>query len=77
MLEKEQKYYEENREELRKKYAGKEVIIIGEAVFGAYDTVGDAYEQAKKIAAPGSFMIKSIPFNPDDEIIALSPFVYG
>jgi hypothetical protein len=32
MLEKEQKYYEENREELRKKYAGKEVIIIGEAV---------------------------------------------
>jgi hypothetical protein len=77
MLEKEQEYYERHKEELREKYAGKEVVISGETVFGVYDSVGKAYEEAKRKLPPGSFMMKSIPVHPEDEIIALSPFVYG
>jgi hypothetical protein len=77
MLEVEQEYYEKHREELREKYAGMEVVISGETVFGVYDSVGRAYEEAKKSLPPGSFLMKSIPVNPEDEIIALSPFVYG
>jgi hypothetical protein len=77
MLEKEQEYYEKHREELREKYAGMEIVISGETILGAYPTVGEAYEEAKKTIPPGSFMIKSIPVHPEDEVIALSPFVYG
>jgi hypothetical protein len=77
MLEREQKFYEEHKEELREKYAGKEVVISGETILGVYDSVVTAYEEAKKILPPGSFLMKSIPIHPEDEIIALSPFVYG
>jgi hypothetical protein len=77
MLEREQEYYEQHREELRQKYAGKEVVISGETIIGVYDSVVKAYEEAKRTLPPGSFLMKSIPVNPEDEIVALSPFVYG
>jgi hypothetical protein len=77
MLEQEQEYYEAHKEELRRKYAGKEVVITGETVFGVYDSVVEAYEEAKEKLSPGSFLMKSIPVHPEDEIVALSPFVYG
>jgi hypothetical protein len=34
-----------------------------------------AYEEAKRTLPPGSFLMKSIPVNPEDEIVALSPLV--
>jgi hypothetical protein len=77
MLEQEQEYYEKHKEELQKRCAGKEVVIQGETIFGIYDSVGKAYEEAKAKLAPGSFLMKSVPEHPEDEIIALSPFVYG
>jgi hypothetical protein len=77
MLEKEQEFYERHREELREKYAGKEVVISGERIIGVYNSVGEAYEEAKKNLLPGSFLMKSIPVNAEDEIVALSPFAYG
>jgi hypothetical protein len=77
MLERELEYYEKHKEELRQKYAGMEVVISGETIIGAYDSVGKAYEEARKRLPPGSFLMKSIPVCPEDEVIALSPFVYG
>jgi len=44
MFEIENKYYKENRETLREKYIGKAIVIVGEAVIGAYDNIGDAYK---------------------------------
>jgi hypothetical protein len=77
MLERERAYYEQHKEEIQTKYAGKEVVISGETIFGVYDSVGTAYEAAKAQFAPGSFLMKSVPEHPEDEVIALSPFVYG
>jgi hypothetical protein len=54
MLEREQEYYEIHKEELRKKYAGKEIVISGESIFGIYDSVATAYEESKKTLPPGS-----------------------
>jgi hypothetical protein len=75
MLEREQEYYEAHREELREKYAGKEVVIAGETIVGIYDSVGKAWEETKKTIPAGSFLMKSIPEHPEDEVVALSPFV--
>jgi hypothetical protein len=77
MLEREQEYYETHKEGLREKYAGMEVVISGETILGVYDSVEKAYEEAKKALPPGSFLMKSIPVYPEEEIIALSPFTYG
>jgi hypothetical protein len=55
---------------------GRKSSFPGKRLSG-YDSVVTAYEEAKKIMPPGSFLMKSIPVNPEDEIIALSPFVYG
>jgi hypothetical protein len=74
MLEKEQEYYENHKEELREKYAGKEVVIAGETILGVYDTAGEAYKETRKTVPPGSFMIKTVPVHPEDEIVSLSPF---
>jgi hypothetical protein len=77
MFEREQKYYEEHREQLRDKYLGRHIVIYGEEVIGVYDTVGEAYRETAKTLRPGSFMIKEIRGGLEDEVISLSPFVYG
>jgi hypothetical protein len=75
MLETEVAFYEAHKEEFREQYRGKRLIIVKNQVIGAYDTSGAAYKEAMARFSPGSFMIKYIPENIEDEIPILSPFV--
>ena len=42
MFEQENKFYEENKANLRKQYLGKEVVIVEDKIIAAYDDVGTA-----------------------------------
>jgi hypothetical protein len=77
MFEIENKFYQENRENLRKNYLNKEVVITKNTIFGAYDTVGQAFGEAIKTLPPKTFTIKHIYENSEDEIQRFKSRVYG
>jgi hypothetical protein len=78
MLEKEQAFYETHRDEIRANYIGKEVVLTADRIIGAYDDVGEAYDEAIKVAKLGHFMIKYIPEDPTKETIHIIPTIqYG
>ena len=76
MFEQENQFYEENRTNLREKYLEKSIVISKDELIGVYDDVGEAYRETIKTRSPGTFAIKSIPKDPEDEIISLSPIAY-
>lgn len=66
MLEQEFKYYLDNQDEIVKKYNGKVVVIIGQAVVGAFDNETEAYFSCLKKYELGTFLIqKCSPGNKD------------
>jgi hypothetical protein len=73
MFEAENKYYRENRDSLREKYLGKAIAIVGEAVVGVYDNIGEAYRESVKSRKPGTFCLKNIPVDPNDAYIEEHP----
>jgi hypothetical protein len=68
-------FYTTNKQVIREKYLGKQVVISGDKILGVYDDVGKAYQETIKTAPLGSFVIKDIPENIEDEVIYLSPFL--
>ena len=74
MLEKEFEFYEKNKPELREKYLGKRIVIVGNEIVGVYDNVDEAFSETIKTYTPGSFMIHDVPIDIKDEIVHLSPF---
>ena len=60
-LEKEQAFYEANRDELRSKYAGKRVVIASNKVLGVYNSDREAMLETSRTMPRGSFMVKYIP----------------
>ncbi|GHV58370.1 hypothetical protein AGMMS49579_25750 [Spirochaetia bacterium] len=75
MFEQENKFYDENKDRLRKKYLGKEVVIAQNQVIGAYDDVGTAIRETVKTRPLGSFCVKSVPVSPQAEIIRIPTFL--
>jgi len=75
MFEAENKYYEENRKTFREKYLGKRVVIIKDKVLGAYDTDSEAINETSKTMELGTFCIKYIPINPEEEYHRLLSFI--
>jgi hypothetical protein len=65
MLDKEFEYYLDNQDELVKKYNNKYVVIVGQEVVGAYDSVDQAYYQSLKKYELGTFLIQEC--TPGDE----------
>ncbi len=57
-LKKEFEYYLSHQDELVKKYNGKFIVIIDNAVIGSYDTQLDAYNETKKNYKLGTFLIQ-------------------
>jgi hypothetical protein len=74
MLEKEFEFYKTNRMEIREKYLGKQIVIVGNQIIGAYDDLDKAYQETIKNYTPGTFMIHDVPIDIEDEIVHLSPF---
>jgi hypothetical protein len=77
MFEQEKTFCEAHRDELRGKYPGKHLVIVGDQIIAAYDDVGEAYREAIKTYEPGHFMIRKVPARPEDDIVWLSPFTYA
>jgi phage regulator Rha-like protein len=75
MLEREFEYYQKNMMEIREKYLGKRVVIVGEQIIAAYDDLEEAFMETAKTYTPGTFMIHDVPINIEDEVVTLSPFV--
>ena len=75
MFERELQYYNSQKEQLREKYQGKHIVIAEDKVIGVYDDAGTAYFETSKTIPPGSFMIREIPENIEDEVQYLSPFL--
>ena len=61
MFEQENRFYEENKDSLRKQYLGKEVVIVGDEVIAAYDDVGTAISETVKTRPLVSFCVKNVP----------------
>jgi hypothetical protein len=74
MLEREFEYYQKNMTEIREKYLGKEVVIVGEQIIAAYDDFEEALFETSKTHVLGTFMIHDVPINIEDEVVTLSPF---
>ena len=73
MLELESAYYAAHQVEFREKYPDKQLVITGESLFGVYDTLREAAENALKHFRPGDFMIHS-PAN-DGMVIEIGPTI--
>ena len=74
-LEREFDYYQKNMTEIREKYLGKEVVIVGEQIIAAYDNVEEAYMETVKSFKPGTFMIHDVPVNIEDEVAPFQPLL--
>lgn len=59
-LEKEFEYYTRNQAELVEKYAGKYIVIKGEEVLGAYDSITEAVEETSKTEEFGTFLVQLV-----------------
>jgi hypothetical protein len=77
MLEKEQAYFKAHKDEFRKKYLGKRIVISGEELKGAYDTDEEAYAAAVKTMKPGSFMIKLVTQTDQESVQRYMNRVYA
>ena len=76
MLEREFEFYENNKPEIREKYIGKRIVIVGEQIIAAYDDMEEAYQETIKTYTPGTFMIHDVPVNIEDEIVHLFSLGY-
>ncbi|MCL2720180.1 MAG: DUF5678 domain-containing protein [Treponema sp.] len=68
MLENEYEFYGNNRSEIRKKFLGKHIVIVGNQVIASYDNLEDAYKETIKTYSPGSFMLHHVPETFEGEI---------
>ena len=57
-LENEFKFYLDNQASILAKYGGKFVVIVGNEVVGAFDSMADAYFDSIKKYEPGTFLIQ-------------------
>lgn len=58
LLENEFKFYLENQASILAEYSGKFVVIVGNKVVGAFDSMAEAYYDSAKKYEPGSFLIQ-------------------
>ena len=57
-MENEVKFYLDNQASILAKYGGKFVVIVGNEVVGAFDSMADAYFDSIKKYEPGTFLIQ-------------------
>jgi len=65
-------YFIANQEALVEKYDGKILVLIGEEVVGAYNTLLEAYIEAQKQYALGTFMLQKCISGPDAYTVTIS-----
>jgi hypothetical protein len=73
MFEQENAFYEAHKEEFHQKYLNKWLVIVGDSLFGAYDTPKEAITSTTKHYKPGEFMVR-LPAN-DGKVFRIGPFI--
>ena len=76
MLAKEQEFFDLHKEELKKKYLGKRIVISNGEIKGAFDSDEEALTESLKTMAPGTFMIKFVTENDEEHIQRFFSRVY-
>ena len=75
MFEAENIFYKENRELLREKYLGKRVVIVKDRILGVYDSDAEAIKETSKKMELGTFCVKNIPVDIEEDNYRLMSFV--
>ena len=65
ILSREKTYLKDNHEELSKEYPGKYLLIKGESVRGAYETLEEGVTEGAKLFGTDPFLVRSV-LRPDD-----------
>ncbi|MDN5201615.1 DUF5678 domain-containing protein [Fulvivirgaceae bacterium BMA10] len=68
MLEKEFQYYLDNQDDIVEKYDGKHIIIVGEEIIAAFDSLKELFaatKKNKKKYVPGTYLIQKV--SPGDK----------
>ncbi len=68
-LKKNLEWYIANQQELSSKYNGKVLLIVEQHLVRAFDDIGQAYTEALKSYAPGTFTLQ--PCSPDADSYTL------
>jgi len=74
MLERENKFYMENKAEFHEKYRDKWLVIVGESLWGVFDKVSDAGKAALQHFEPTQEFMIHRPAD-DDTVIEIAPIV--
>jgi len=74
MFEREEAFYSVHKTEFLKKYGNKWLVIVGESIWGIFNTLSDAAKCALQNFEPGDFMIH----NPsrDGMVIEIGPKIH-
>ena len=65
MLDKEYAFYQQNKDELKKKYLGKYIVIKGGLVLGAYNSNVEAVKESLKMEEMGTFLVQEVVSDDD------------
>lgn len=52
-------YFKAHQDELVEKYCGKELLLHGDELIGAYDSVGEAYSEGVGMFGEGNFSLQT------------------
>ena len=74
MFEREDKFYKAHQNEFKEKYFNKWLVIVGESLWGVFDTIADAAKNALQHFEPGDFMIHT-PAH-DGMVIEIGPRIH-
>ena len=77
ILSKEKTYLKENHEDLLKEYPGKYLLIKGESVHGAYETLEQGVIEGAKLFGAGPFLVRSVLRPEDPEIPSIPALSIG
>jgi hypothetical protein len=67
MLEREYKFYQDNKAELLQRYRGRWIVISEEKIIGDYSTKEEAYKAGEELAGLGNFLMQQVL--EDEQII--------
>jgi len=76
MLEKEQSFYDENKEKFRKLYLGKIIVISENDIKGIFESDEEAFDFSLQTMTPGTFMIKKVTSTDEEAIQRFTSRVY-
>ena len=65
MFEQENAFFNANRDMLREKYPGKELVLVGNEIVGVFDDVGTAVRETAKVRKLGTFAVKEVDEDPE------------